>query len=162
MKIWIEIDESKLEDVKEVLEGKKEAKKNLKEESGKKQQETNEKGDTENTYDNMSSKDLYKLCCERGISSKCKKRDKASLIAVLKENDAAEQDAEDDSEEWGDDSEEQSDPYEGKTAKELYKMCCDRGLSVKPKQKPEAYVKALKESDSESDDEDSDDDWEID
>lgn len=88
----------------------------------------------------MTSTALYKLCCERGISSKCKKRDKKTLIAVLKENDAA-QDAEDD---WEDEEEQETDPYAGKTAKELYKMCKDRGLTAVPKKSADVYAKILK------------------
>ena len=50
----------------------------------------------EDDYENMTSKALYKLCCDRGISSQCKKRDKASLIAVLKANDGTANEDEDD------------------------------------------------------------------
>lgn len=113
-------------------------------------------------YENMTSKALYKLCCDRGISSQCKKRDKASLIAVLKANDGAAGENEDD---WGDEDEEETDPYAGKTAKELFKMCSDRGIKTKPKQSADAYVKLLKKADeaeAETEDEDDeDDDWEI-
>lgn len=116
----------------------------------------------EDDYENMTSKALYKLCCDRGISSQCKKRDKASLIAVLKANDGASNEDEDD---WGDEEEEAKDPYAGKTAKELYKMCSDRGIKTKPKQSADAYVKLLKKADeaeaAEDDTEDDDDDWEI-
>ena len=52
-----------------------------------KKEEAEEEDTEENDYENMTSKALYKLCCDRGISSQCKKRDKASLIAVLKAND---------------------------------------------------------------------------
>lgn len=115
----------------------------------------------EDDYENMTSKALYKLCCDRGISSQCKKRDKASLIAVLKENDGAANEEEDD---WGDE-EEETDTYAGKTAKELFKMCVDRGIKTKPKQSADAYVKLLKKADVEEaeteDEDDEDDDWEI-
>ena len=97
----------------------------------------------EDDYENMTSKALYKLCCDRGISSQCKKRDKASLIAVLKANDGTANEDEDD---WGDENEEETDPYAGKSAKELFKMCSDRGI------KTEAETE---------DEEDDDDDWEI-
>ena len=113
-------------------------------------------------YENMTSKALYKLCCDRGISSQCKKRDKASLIAVLKANDGAA--GEDEADDW-DDEEEETDPYAGKSAKELFKMCSDRGIKTKPKQSADAYVKLLKKADeaeAETEDEDDeDDDWEI-
>lgn len=113
-------------------------------------------------YENMTSKALYKLCCDRGISSQCKKRDKASLIAVLKANDGTANEDEDD---WGDEDEEETDPYAGKSAKELFKMCSDRGIKTKPKQSADAYVKLLKKADEAEDEtedeEDDGDDWEI-
>lgn len=114
-------------------------------------------------YENMTSKALYKLCCDRGISSQCKKRDKASLIAVLKANDGAA--GEDEADDW-DDEEEETDPYAGKSAKELFKMCSDRGIKTKPKQSADAYVKLLKKADeaeteTEDGEDDEDDDWEI-
>jgi hypothetical protein len=116
----------------------------------------------EDDYENMTSKALYKLCCDRGISSQCKKRDKASLIAVLKANDGTANEDEDD---WGDENEEETDPYAGKSAKELFKMCSDRGIKTKPKQSADAYVKLLKKADETEaeteDEEDDDDDWEI-
>lgn len=160
-----------VEDVTEVEEAKDEAPKKKTE---KKETKTTGKANTkkaadedeeeagEDDYENMTSKALYKLCCDRGISSQCKKRDKASLIAVLKANDGASNEDEDD---WGDKEEEEKDPYAGKTAKELYKMCSDRGIKTKPKQSADAYVKLLKKADeaeaAEDDTEDDDDDWEI-
>ena len=129
-----------------------------------KKEEEAEEGETdEEDYENMTSKALYKLCCDRGISSQCKKRDKASLIAVLKANDGAA--GEDEADDWGDEEEEEADPYAGKSAKELFKMCTDRGIKTKPKQSADAYVKLLKKADeaeAETEDEDDeDDDWEI-
>ena len=120
-----------------------------------------EDAETEVDYESMTSKALYKLCCDRGISSQCKKRDKASLIAVLKANDGTANEDEDD---WGE--EEETDPYAGKSAKELFKMCTDRGIKTKPKQSADAYVKLLKKADeaeaeTEDEDDDEDDDWEI-
>ena len=139
---------------------KKEAKATQKPKS-KKAADEEEEADEED-YENMTSKALYKLCCDRGISSQCKKRDKASLIAVLKENDCGASEDEDD---WGDEDEEETDSYAGKTAKELFKMCVDRGIKTKPKQSADAYVKLLKKADVEEaeteDEDDEDDDWEI-
>lgn len=121
--------------------------------------DTEEDGD----YENMTSKALYKLCCDRGISSQCKKRDKASLIAVLKANDEGAT-GEDEADDWAEEDEEETDPYAGKSAKELFKMCSDRGIKTKPKQSADAYVKLLKKADeaeTEDEEDDEDDDWEI-
>lgn len=128
----------------------------------KKEVETEDDDTEEDDYENMTSKALYKLCCDRGISSQCKKRDKASLIAVLKANDEGAT-GEDEADDWGDEEEEETDPYAGKSAKELFKMCSDRGIKTKPKQSADAYVKLLKKADeAETEDEDDeDDDWEI-
>lgn len=126
----------------------------------KKEVEEADEDETDDDYENMTSKALYKLCCDRGISSQCKKRDKASLIAVLKANDGT---ANEDKDDWGD--EEETDPYAGKSAKELFKMCSDRGIKTKPKQSADAYVKLLKKADEAEDEtedeEDEEDDWEI-
>lgn len=145
-----------------------------------------------NDYESMSAKDLYALCCKRGISSMCKSRKKDALIELLEKLDNGEiepakkkatakaepkkatkpakkeepEEAED--EEW-DDEEEESDPYAGKSAKELYKMCVDRGIKTQPKQKPEKYAELLKKADAEAKEANSedweeaedDDEWEI-
>lgn len=124
-----------------------------------------EDAETEVDYESMTSKALYKLCCDRGISSQCKKRDKASLIAVLKANDEGET-GEDEADDWGEEDEEETDPYAGKSAKELFKMCSDRGIKTKPKQSADAYVKLLKKADeaeteTEDEEDEDDSDWEI-
>lgn len=150
--------ETKTEDVNEEEPKKSKA---VQKPKSKKAADEEEEADEED-YENMTSKALYKLCCDRGISSQCKKRDKASLIAVLKENDCGASEDEDD---WGDEDEEETDSYAGKTAKELFKMCVDRGIKTKPKQSADAYVKLLKKADVEEaeteDEDDEDDDWEI-
>lgn len=146
-----------------------------------------EEDDAEGTYESMTSKELYTLCCKRGISSKCKSRSKDALIELLNKYDAGEFDdepkakagkktkpakkaepVEDDTEDedWDDEEEEEEkDPYAGKTARELFAMCKERGLKTKPKQSAESYAKLLKEDDAaDADDEseeDEDDEWEI-
>lgn len=151
--------ETEVEDAEEKDEApKKSAKKETKATQKPKSKQAVEEEDEadEDDYENMTSKALYKLCCDRGISSQCKKRDKASLIAVLKANDGTANEDED---------EEETDPYAGKSAKELFKMCSDRGIKTKPKQSADAYVKLLKKADEAEaeteDEEDDDDDWEI-
>lgn len=159
--------EAVVEEVEETQEKETKAPKKETKTAGKtkqkKEAEDVEDETDEDDYENMTSKALYKLCCDRGISSQCKKRDKASLIAVLKANDGAA--GEDEADDWGDEDEEETDPYAGKSAKELFKMCSDRGIKTKPKQSADAYVKLLKKADeaeTETEDEDDeDDDWEI-
>lgn len=137
-------------------------------------------------YSSMTGAELYKLCCKRGISSKCKSRKKEALIELLERYDNGEfgekeekpkkatkatakktkepepEETEDD--DWDDEEEEDSDPYAGKNAKELFMMCKERGIKAKPKQKADAYVKLLKADDEKSEepeDEEDDDEWEI-
>lgn len=113
-------------------------------------------------YESMTGKELYGLCCKRGLSSQCKKRDKNSLIAVLKSADGENTSADD--EDWDDDEEEEVDPYEGKKAKDLYLMCKKRGIKCKTGMAADAYVKLLKKADAEeaeADEEDDDDEWEV-
>lgn len=141
------------------------------------------------TYESMTAKDLYALCCKRGISSMCKSRKKDELIKLLEKLDNGEiepskgkgkakeekkttskkdvkkeEPVEEEDDDWGEDDEEETDPYVGKTAMELFKMCKERGLKVKPKQKPDVYADMLKADDAkgeEDTEEEDDDDWEI-
>lgn len=153
-------------------------------------EEDTEESETE--YDGMTGKELYSLCCERGISSLCKSRSKDYLIDLLTKLDngeiepasakkkgekaepkkatktkpkKAEPVEEPDDDDWGDEEEEDSDPYAGKNARELFDMCKERGIKAKPKQKADAYVKLLKKADeaeaAEDEDEEDDDEWEI-
>ena len=169
-------------EVEEVVETEaQEEKSETKKASAKKEKE--ETDEAVEDYESMSAKDLYALCCKRGISSMCKSRKKDALIELLEKLDNGEiepakkkatakaeqkkatksakkeepEEAED--EDWGDEDEEESDPYAGKPAKELYKMCVDRGIKTQPKQKPEKYAELLKKADAEAKESDSED-WE--
>ena len=51
-------------------------------------------------------------------------------------------------EEEDEDEDEEVDEYAGKTAKQLYDLCKERGLKVEPKQKAEAYAKVLTKADA--------------
>ena len=155
------------------------------------EEETKESETEEEDFDytDMTAANLYKMCCARGISSKCKSRKKDALIELLEKFDRGELDeeepkketkkakatskkstkkaepVEEEDDDWDTEDEEESDPYEGKTAKELFNMCTERGIKTKPKQKADAYVKLLKKADAESEaeeaEDDEDDDWEI-
>lgn len=130
-------------------------------------EEDEEETNTEesNDYESMTAKELYALCCQRGISSKCKDRKKTTLIKLLKETDGASETASED--DWEDEEEApkkpEKDPYKGKTAKELYMMCKERGIAAKSKKEAEEYAKLLKKADEAAQDEEQedDDDWEI-
>lgn len=155
----------------------------------KQEDEWSDDEEEESTYESMTAKDLYALCCKRGISSMCKSRKKDELIKLLEKLDNGEiepskgkgkvkeeekitskkavkkeEPVEEEDDDWGEDDEEETDPYVGKTAMELFKMCKERGLKVKPKQKPDVYADMLKADDAkgeEDTEEEDDDDWEI-
>lgn len=140
-------------------------------------------------YTDMTAANLYKMCCARGISSKCKSRKKDALIELLEKFDRGELDeeepkketkkakatskkqakkeepVEDEDDDWDTEDDEEKDSYDGKTAMELFKMCKERGIKAKTKMKADAYVKLLKAADAESEaeeaEDDEDDDWEI-
>jgi hypothetical protein len=153
-----------------------------------KETENDEDVEDELDYTDMTGANLYKLCCARGISSKCKSRKKDALIELLEKFDRGELDEEEpkketkkakatskkqakkeeepiDEDDWDTEDDEEKDPYEGKTAMELFKMCKERGIKAKTKMKADAYVKLLKAADAESEaeeaEDDEDDDWEI-
>lgn len=160
-----------------------------KQDAEEQEDELSDDEEEESTYESMTAKDLYALCCKRGISSMCKSRKKDELIKLLEKLDNGEIEPskgkgktekkttskktvkkeepveQEDEEDWGeDDEEETTDPYVGKTAMELFKMCKERGLKVKPKQKPDVYADMLKADDAkgeEDTEEEDDDDWEI-
>lgn len=136
------------------------------------------------TYEGMTGKELYALCCKRGISSMCKSRSKDALIELLNKFDNGEletkeekkaskakakaapkvEEAEEE-DDWEDEEEEDSDPYAGKNARELFAMCKERGIKAKPKQNASVYADLLKEDDAkeeaDTEEEEDDDDWEI-
>ena len=167
------VDAEEEEEEEEVTEAQAE-KSETKKASAKKAKE--EPDESVEDYESMSAKDLYALCCKRGISSMCKSRKKDALIELLEKLDNGEiepakkkatakaepkkatKPANKEEPEEAED-EEESDPYAGKPAKELYKMCVDRGIKTQPKQKPEKYAELLKKADAEAKEADSED-WE--
>lgn len=167
-----DIVDAEAEDVTEAQEEKSETKKAS---AKKTKEEPDESGED---YESMSAKDLYALCCKRGISSMCKSRKKDALIELLEKLDNGEIEPakkkatakaepkkdtkpakKEEPEEAEDEDVEESDPYAGKPAKELYKMCVDRGIKAQPKQKPEKYAELLKKADAEAKEADGED-WE--
>lgn len=145
-----------------------------------------EEDEETSTYEEMTGKELYALCCKRGISSLCKSRSKDALIELLNKFDNGELETKEEKkvsktktkaapkkveeevedEDWEDEEEEDSDPYAGKNARELFAMCKERGIKAKPKQNASVYADLLKADDAkaeevDTEDEEDDDDWEI-
>jgi hypothetical protein len=98
-------------------------------------------------YTKYNGDTLIKMCKERGIYKKGMK--KADLVAAMEnydENGATSEDDEEDDE----------NPYEGKTAMELFKECKKRGIKAAPKKPAKFYVDLLLKADAEENDEDED------
>lgn len=105
----------------------------------------------------MSTKELMKLCDKRGIKVPHYGKNKQFYLDALQNAGGEEAEAEDDATE-----EVSDDPYEGKSAMELYKLAKKRGLKVEPKKKAAVYAEALRKADAEAEQtEDSaeDEDW---
>lgn len=98
----------------------------------------------------MSVKELYQMCCDNGIKVPAAGRNKQFYIDKLTaagvlgdgEEDAAEANTEE--AEW---EEQTADPYEGKTAKELYGMCKERGIKAEIKKPAKFYADLLRKAD---------------
>jgi len=102
-----------------------------------------DKGNKKNVdvdYEDMSSKQLYKLCKERDIECKADKKE-SYYIKLLEESE--------------EESEEDTVDYEEMTAKELYELCNEHDIECKPRKDAEYYIKKLEEADKEKEE----DEW---
>lgn len=107
----------------------------------------------------MSTKELMKLCDKRGIKVPHYGKNKQFYLDALNGASGAKADAEDDADEDGED---ESNPYEGKNAMDLYKLCKKRGIKCEAKKKAAYYADLLTKDDAKSDegdDESEDDGW---
>ena len=128
--------------------------------SGSDEGDGEDAGEAGKDYESMSAKQLYEILKKAGKHKTAKSTKKADLLAAVKAmeaggNDEAEDDGEDDGEESGN-------PYEGKTAMELFKECKKRGIKAAPKKPAKFYADLLTKNDAESKDEDDGDDWDED
>ncbi len=110
----------------------------------------------------MSGKKLWDILGKAGKRNLAKSTKKADLVEACKAMDAGEGDVE----EAADDAEETTEnPYEGKSAMELFKECKKRGIKAAPKKPAKFYADLLIKADAESDDADDaaeSDDWDED
>lgn len=108
------------------------------------------------SLEDMTTKELMKMCDARGIKVPHYGKNKQFYLEQLRGQDAAEANTEEaESEEW---SEETADPYEGKTAKELHQMCKERGIKADIKKPAKFYADLLRKQDTEQEPAD-DDGW---
>lgn len=119
--------------------------------------------DEQPSLEEMTGKQLYEIVKEKGLTKKIKSTKKEDMIAAIKAaaGDSDSNEAETDEDE-GDESE---NPYEGKSAMELFKLCKKRGIKVEAKLKAKAYIDALTKADAKDSDDDGDaeeENWEED
>lgn len=107
--------------------------------------------------DDMSASEIWEEMKKRGLDKTVKSKKKGDRIAAIREYDAngGEAAAEED------DVEEDSNPYAGKNAMELFKECKKRGIKAAPKKKAEFYVDLLMKDDEKSAEEETaeEEDW---
>lgn len=116
----------------------------------KKPKKSNKNKKEETDYSEMSVKELYNLCEDRGIEAEPKMKP-SYYINLLEEDD--EENSDNDG--WDEDEEEVD--YSEMTAKELYKLCQERDIEALPKKSEKYYINLLKENDKVHDDWEEDD-----
>jgi hypothetical protein len=110
-------------------------------------------------YSELSAKELYALCEERGIEAEPKMKVKY-YIDLLKEADS-EASNNSDEDDWEDEDEQEAD-YESMSAKELYVLCKKRNVKAEPKKSEKYYIRLLEEADQASEeweDDEDEEDW---
>lgn len=118
--------------------------------------------DAEPDYDHMSGKELWDILGKANARKTAKSTKKTDLIVACKalgsNAKAADEEVAEDNE-----SNEESGPYDGKTAMELFKECKKRGIKAAPKKPAKFYADLLTKDDAASakveESTDSDDDW---
>lgn len=120
---------------------------------------TDEEDEDEKDLDSMTTKELKSLARKMKVFKNAKSSKKEDLIAAIQAaNGTASKaktkaKAEDEEDE---DEEETSNPYEGKSAMELFKECKERGIKAAPKKPAKYYVDLLVKADADSADDDED------
>lgn len=105
----------------------------------------------EKDLDSMTTKELKALARKMKVFKNAKSSKKEDLIAAIQAaNGSADEDEEDE--------EESTNPYEGKSAMELFKECKERGIKAAPKKPAKFYIDLLLKADADSTDSD-EEDW---
>lgn len=134
----------------------------------KNEETTAETGETEGgipDYDSMSGKELWEILGKAGKRKLAKSTKKSDLVAACKAMHEAGTEAEEDITEETENEAESSNPYDGKSAMDLFKLCKQRGIKAAPKKPAKFYADLLTKADAEakdSGDSDSEDDWDED
>lgn len=111
-------------------------------------------------YESMSAKQLWDILGKAGLRKTAKSTKKADLVEACKAMDANKSGA---TEVEADDTETEAteaNPYEGKSAMELFKECKKRGIKAAPKKTAKFYADLLVKADAEATTADTEsDDW---
>lgn len=112
-------------------------------------------------YESMSAKALWDILGKAGLRKTAKSTKKADLVAACRAMDAAKaggNDTETDEAETEDTT--TTNPYDGKSAMELFKECKTRGIKAAPKKPAKFYADLLIKADAEASTTDTEsDDW---
>jgi hypothetical protein len=126
-------------------------------------EETTEAGAQD--FESMSAKQMWDMLGKAGKRKLAKSTKKADLVEACKQAFGAGATTEDEAEAETEETETEANPYDGKSAMELFKECKKRGIKAAPKKTAKFYAdllvkddaKASAETESESDDWDEDD-----
>ena len=110
-------------------------------------------------YESMTGKELYELLGKAGKRKDCKEKmgglKKDDILAYIKKYGLEDDDVEEEVEEEND-----GNPYEGKSAMDLFKECKKRGIKAAPKKPAKFYADLLiKDDEKTAEPEDDGDDW---
>lgn len=144
-------DEEENDDVEETKATKSKAKTKV---------EETDDDEEEVDYNKMTAKELWDILGEAGKRNTAKSKKKADLVAAVEAMNSAEETEEEDV-----DEEETDNPYEGKSAMDLFKECKKRGIKAAAKKPAKFYADLLLKADAEdegAEDEEEGDDWDAD
>ena len=119
--------------------------------------EETEDEEEEVDYNKMTAKELWDILGEAGKRNTAKSKKKADLVAAV-EAMAGTEEAEEEDEA---DEEEADNPYEGRSAMDLFKECKKRGIKAAAKKPAKFYADLLLKADAEDEEEEEDDDWDV-
>lgn len=147
--------EDEVEEVEEETPAAKKATKNAPAKKAVKAEDDTDAADDD--YASMTKDQLIALCLKKGLKVAKHQKPRSYYIEALT---AASEDTADTADD-ADDAGESGDAYAGKSAKELFNMCKERGIEVQARQASKVYLEALKKADAEAaTTEDSDEDEE--
>ncbi len=117
-------------------------------------------GETQD-FESMSAKQMWDLLGKAGKRKLAKSTKKADLVEACKQAFGAGATTEDDAEAETEEAETEANPYEGKSAMELFKECKNRGIKAAPKKPAKFYADLLMKNDAEASEETEteSDDW---